>query len=194
MISTAELVVGFNNLLSDLRMKTNASRTTLRLEDAGRGFQIDGVVAESFAPGIKPNVAETSLQQRNSLTAEYLRQHRQVLVQNDCLNASLQFPDELMRIYGTKAQMIAPIVRPDEMVVGWIAVHHDESARQWTREDVVALEAAVDATQKAMDTIAATGPGNSSEVQTEVPAPEAPIDSARLHATKKVPEPDSMGG
>lgn len=194
MTSTAELVARFNSLLSDLRMKTNASRTTLRLEDAERGFQIDGVVAESLAPGTKPIAAETSLQQRNLLTAEYLRQHRQILVQNDCVNAGLQFPEELMRIYGTKAQMIGPIVRADEMVVGWISVHHDESARQWTREDVVALEAAVDATQKAMDAISATGPGNSSEVQTEVPAPEAPIDSARLHATKKVPEPDSMGG
>jgi maleate isomerase len=193
MISTAELVARFNSLLADLRAKTNASRTTLRLEDAERGFQIDGVVAESFAPGTNPVAAETSLQQRNSLTAQYLEQHRQVLVQNDSVNASLQFPEELMRIYGTKAHMIAPIVRADKMV-GWISVHHDESARQWTREDVVALEAAVDAAQKAMDATAASGLGNSSEVQTEVATPEAPIDSARLHATKKVPEPDSMGG
>lgn len=193
MISTAELVASFNSLLADLRAKTKASRTILRLDDAERGFQVNGVVAESLAPGIMPIAAETSLQQRNSLTAEYLRQHRQILVQNDCINASLQFPEELMRIYGTKTQMIAPIVRADKMV-GWISVHYNESARQWTREDVVALEAAVVATQKAMDAIAATGPGNSSEIQTEVPAPEAPIDSARLHATKKVPEPDSMGG
>ncbi|HEV2008113.1 MAG TPA: GAF domain-containing protein [Burkholderiales bacterium] len=193
MISTAELITRFNSVIADLRAKTNASRATLRLEDAERGFQIDGVVAESFASGTKPIAAETSLQQRNLLTAEYLRQHRQVLVQNDCVNASLRFPDELMRIYGTKAQMIAPIVRADNMM-GWIAVHHDEPARQWTREDVVALEAAILATQNAMGAIAASGPGNSSEFQTEVPAPEAPIDSARLHATKKVPEPDSMGG
>lgn len=190
MISTAELITRFNSVIADLRAKTNASRATLRLEDAERGFQIDGVVAESFASGTKPIAAETSLQQRNLLTAEYLRQHRQVLVQNDCVNASLRFPDELMRIYGTKAQMIAPIVRADNMM-GWIAVHHDEPARQWTREDVVALEAAVDATQKAMDASAAE---NAPEAQTVVSAPEAPIDPARFHATKKVPEPDSFGG
>jgi GAF domain-containing protein len=192
MISTPELVARYNSLLADLRAKTNASRAALRLEDAERGFQIEDVVAESFAPGMESNVAETSLQQRNSLTAEYLRQHRQVLVHNDCLNASLQFPEELRRIYGTQAQMIAPIVRADKMV-GWISVHQNESARQWTPEDVVALEAAVDAAQKSMDTIAATAPASSSAVKTEG-APEAPVDSARLHATKKVPEPDSLGG
>ena len=193
MTSTAELVAKFNSLLADLRAKTNASRTTLRLEDAERGFQIEDVVAESLAPGMKPNVAEASRQQHNLQTAEYLRQHRQLLVQNDSVNATLQFPEELRRIYGTEAQMIAPIVSADKMV-GWIAVHNDEVTRQWTPEAVVALEAAVVATQKTMDAIAATGPENSSGVQTEVPAPEAPIDSARLHATKKVPEPDSMGG
>ncbi|HEV8517907.1 MAG TPA: GAF domain-containing protein [Burkholderiales bacterium] len=192
MISTAELVASYESLLADLRAKTNATRAALRLEDAEHGFQIEDVVAESIAPGTEANVAETSLQQRNSLTAEYLRQHRQLLVHNDCLNATLQFPEELRRIYGTKAQMIAPIVRADKMV-GWISVHQNESARQWKPEDVVALEAAVDAAQNSMDTAAATGPASSPAVKTDG-TPEAPVDSARLHATKKVPEPDSLGG
>lgn len=193
MISTAELVARYEGLLADLRAKTNATRAVLRLEDAEHGFQIEDVVAESIAPGTEANAAETSLQQRNSLTAEYLRQHRQVLVHNDCVNASLEFPEELRRIYGTKAQMIAPIVRADKMV-GWISVHQDESARQWKPEDVVALEAAVDAAQKSLETNAATGAASSSAGKTEETAPVAPVDTARLHATKKVPEPDSLGG
>src|SRR5258706_7640353 len=149
MISTAELVASYESLLAELRAKTNATRATLRLEDAERGLRIEDVVAESFAPGMEANVADTSRDQRNALTAEYLRQHRQILVHNDCLNASLRFPEELRRIYGTKAQMIAPIVRADKMV-GWISVHQNESARQWKPEDVVALEAAVDGGQNSM--------------------------------------------
>jgi hypothetical protein len=98
----------------------------------------------------------------------------------------------LRRIFGTKAQMIAPIVRANKMV-GWISVHQNESARQWKPEDVVALEAAVDAAQNSMGTAAATAPASSPVVETDG-APEAPVDSARLHATKKIPEPDSLGG
>jgi len=192
MTSTTELIASYESLLAELRAKTNATRAALRLEDAERGFHIEDVVAESLAPGMEANVAETSLQQRNSLMAEYLRQHRQVLVHNDCLNASLQFPEELRRIFGTKAQMIAPIVRANKMV-GWISVHQNESDRQWKPEDVVALEAAVEAAQNSMDTAAATAAASSPAVKTDG-APEAPVDSARLHATKKVPEPDSLGG
>lgn len=151
-ISTEDLIARFSSLMTDLRAKTNASRSTLRLDDAARGFHVNGVVTEALAPGIKSIAAETSLQQRKSQTAGYLEQHRQVLVQNDCANADPQPPKELMQIYGTKAQMMAPIVRGDKMV-GWISVHYNPSTREWTREDVAALETALAATHKELDSL-----------------------------------------
>jgi len=149
-ISTGDLVARFNTVITELRVKTNASRTTLRLDDAQRGFHVNGVVAEDLAPGIKSIAAETSLQQRKSQTAGYLEQRRNILVQNDCANADPQPPRELMQIYGTKAQMMAPIVRGEKMV-GWISVHYNPSTREWTPQDVAALEAALAATHKVMD-------------------------------------------
>ena len=150
MISTDDLVAKFNSVVSELRAGTNASRTTLRLDDVARGFHVNGVVAESLAPGIRSIAAETSLQQRKSGTAGHLEKHRKILVQNDCANADPQPPRELMQIYGTKAQMMAPVVRGDKMV-GWLSVHYNPSTREWSSGDVAALEAALAATHRIMD-------------------------------------------
>ncbi len=150
MISTEELVGNFKGILEELLAKTKASRTTLRLDVPERGFHVNAVVAEALAPGVKSIAAETSLQQRKSQTASYLEQNRTMLVQNDCENAILKPPKELMQIYGTKAQMVAPVVRGADMV-GWVSVHYNPSTREWSSEDVAALEAAVAATHKRMD-------------------------------------------
>ncbi len=150
MISTEQLVGNFKRILDELLAKTNASRTTLRLDVPARGFQVNGVVTEALAPGIKSIAAETSLQQRKSQTAGFLEQNRQILVQNDCANAVPNPPKELMQIYGTKAQMMAPVVRGADMV-GWLSVHYNLSTRDWSSEDVAALEAALAATHKEMD-------------------------------------------
>jgi len=149
-ISTEELVTRFNALMGDLRAQTNASRTTLRLDVGERGFRVNGVVAESLAPGIKSIAQEVNLQQRKTQTASYLEQHRKILVQNDCLNAELSPPKELMQIYGTKAQMMGPIVR-DGKLTGWISVHYNPSTREWSKADIAALERAVAATHSEMD-------------------------------------------
>lgn len=150
MISTEELVRNFTAILQQLLETTKASRTTLRLDVPERGFQVNGVVAEALTPGVNSIAAEKSLQQRATQTASFIEQNRKILVQDDCATAVPNPPKELMAIYGTKAQMVAPIVRGADMV-GWVSVHYNPSPRQWTREDVAALEAAVAATHKQMD-------------------------------------------
>ena len=152
MISTEELVGNFKGILEELLAKTKASRTTLRLDVPERGFHTNGVVAEALAPGVKSIAGETSLQQRQSNTASLLEKTRTMLVQNDCANADTPPPKELMQIYGTKAQMVAPVVRGADMV-GWVSVHYNVSTREWSSEDKAALDAAVAATHKQMDTM-----------------------------------------
>ena len=152
MISTEDLVGKFKDILEELLAKTKASRTTLRLDVPERRFHVNGVVAEALAPGVKSIAGETSLQQRKSQTASYMENTRTMLVQNDCENADPQPPKELMQIYGTKAQMVAPVVRGGDMV-GWVSVHYNVSTRKWSSEDKAALEAAVAATHKHMDTM-----------------------------------------
>jgi maleate isomerase len=150
MTSTEQLVRNFAAILQQLLEATRASRTTLRLDVPERGWQVNGVVAEALAPGVKSIAGETSLQQRKSQTAGYMEKNRTILVQNDCEKADPSPPKELMAIYGTKAQMVAPVVRGADMV-GWVSVHDNPSPREWSREDVAALESAVAAAHKQMD-------------------------------------------
>jgi maleate isomerase len=151
-ITTEQLVRNFTTILQQLLASTKASRTTLRLDAPARGFQVNGVVAEALALGVKSIAAERSLQQRNLKPAKFLEEQRTILIQNDCATAIPSPPRELMEIYGTKAQMVVPIVRGADMV-GWVSVHYNPSPREWTSEDVAALEAAVAATHEQMDTM-----------------------------------------
>jgi len=148
--TTQELVTRFQKILDNLRSKTNATRTTLRLDSEKNGWFVNGIVAESLGRGAMSLKKETGLQQRRSGTASWLEQHRQILVQNDTANAVPQPPKELFTVYGTKAQMMAPVVREDRMV-GWISVHYNPSTRDWSRYDVASLEAALAETHKVMD-------------------------------------------
>jgi maleate isomerase len=59
-------------------------------------------------------------------------------------------PKELFTVYGTKAQMMEPVVRADKMVC-WISVHYNPSTREWSRSDVAALEAALAETHEVME-------------------------------------------
>jgi maleate isomerase len=142
MIGTEKLVAGFKAMLEELLKKTNASRTTIRLDVPERGFNVSGCVAEALAPGVASIAAATSINQRASGTATWLENNRKILVQNDTANAVPNPPPQLIQIYGTKAQMMAPLVRGKDMT-GWISVHYNPSTRDWTGADVAALEHAV---------------------------------------------------
>jgi maleate isomerase len=148
--TTEALVTHFQKILDHLRFKANATRTTLRLDSDKHGWFVNGIVAESLGPGAMSLKKETGLQQRRSGTATWLDENRRILVQNDTANAVPNPPTELFTVYGTKAQMMAPVVRGDKMV-GWISVHYNPSTREWSRDDVAALEAALAETHKAMD-------------------------------------------
>jgi maleate isomerase len=148
--TTQDLLTRFQKMLDELRSKTNATRTTLRLDSEQHGWFVNGIVAESLGAGAMSLKDQTGLQQRKSGTATWLDQNRRILVQNDTANAVPNPPKELFTVYGTKAQMMAPVVRGDKMV-GWISVHYNPSARDWSAEDVAALEAALAATHEAMD-------------------------------------------
>ena len=150
MATTQDLLTRFQRMLDELRSKTSATRTTLRLDSEQHGWFVNGIVAESLGEGAMSLKKETGLQQRRSGTATWLDQNRQLLVQNDTANAVPEPPKELFTVYGTKAQMMAPVVRADAMV-GWISVHYNPSTREWSPDDVAALEAALAETHKVMD-------------------------------------------
>lgn len=150
MRSTADVVARLEELVAALRDEVAASRVTLRLDGAERGFDVDDVVAEARGAGVKSLRGERSINQRASPTVVWMGRERRLLVQNDLRGATPPAPAALTEVYGTTAQMLGPIVR-DDGLVGWISVHHNGGPREWRASDVAAVERAVAAVQDELD-------------------------------------------
>jgi len=114
---------------------TGASRVTLRLEDAGGEFPI---VAEACAPGIRSLRGETGIDLRAGATFIALERDRLILLQEDLEHADPAPPPQLVRDYGARAQMLAPLVRGGRLC-GIVSVHESSGPRRWRDEDVKAL-------------------------------------------------------
>jgi maleate isomerase len=137
-------------IVAELRTVTRASRTTLRLDNPEHGFHVDDVAAEALAPGQRSLRGQTSIRQRAAATAQWIERHRRLLVQDDLAGAEPRPPGALVRLYGVKAQMLAPIVR-DGRLEGWVSVHEARAARHWTRGDQAAATRAVDRILRELD-------------------------------------------
>jgi len=128
----------FQATIETLLQRTGASRTTLRL-DRPEGFF--PVVAEALAPGIRSIADDTSIDLGASPTFQSLEHERRLLIQADLLAADPAPPTELIELYGARAQMLAPVVR-DDALAGIVSVHYAQGPREWTDDDVAALEEA----------------------------------------------------
>lgn len=126
------------SLLAELRDAMKADRTTIRFDLPRMNFDSDDVYAESVAQGVPPLKLDSSLNQRSLATVQWLERNRDVLVQEDCVNAEFPPPQALMSVYGVSAQMLAPLVRQQKLE-GWVSVHQIGRVRQWTAEEVAAL-------------------------------------------------------
>jgi len=126
-------------VLEDLREATAASRVTLRLDTPGAVFP---VVGEALAPGIRSIRDATEIDLRAARTFQYLEREQRLLVQDDCESGDHPAPPELVRLYGVRAQMLAPLVR-DGRLAGIVSVHYAPATRRWSATDVTALEDAV---------------------------------------------------
>ena len=137
------------DVLSALRDATGADRTTLRLDVPGHGLHVDLTAAEAYGSGVRSIRRDASLDQRRLNTVEWLEQYRAPLVQPH-FRAAPHPPQALVDVYGVHAQMLAPVVRGDDMT-GWISVHSLRE-RDWTERDTAALAAAVDRVHHLLDT------------------------------------------
>jgi maleate isomerase len=131
----------FDAILGELREATDASRTTLRLDDKAYGFHVDDVAGEAVAPGQPSLRGQTSIDQRAAATAQWIETNRRLLVQDDLAHGDPRPPEALIRLYGVRAQMLAPLEREGRLD-GWISVHDAHGPRQWSeQEQAAALDA-----------------------------------------------------
>lgn len=136
----------FDVAMADLLAATKASRTTLRLDTPGQVFP---VVAEACAPGVRSIRDATEIDLRAAKTFQYLDREHELLVQRDCLVDEPVAPQELIDLYGVRAQMLAPILR-DGRLAGIISVHHAATPRDWTAEEIEELRQAAEQVTEAL--------------------------------------------
>lgn len=139
----------FRGILEDLLSSTGASRTTLRLDLPEEGLHVDRVAAEAVAAGVRPIGDDNSIDQRALPTVRFLEEERRPLVQDDCLDSDPAPPQELIELYGVKAQMLGSLVREGDLI-GLISVHHNPGPREWSARDVEALQEAVRRVQQTL--------------------------------------------
>ncbi len=128
-------------ILEELLVATDASRTTIRLDIAGRNMQVDQVVAEAVAPRVKSIRHDASLDQWAMPTVHFIAGEQRLLVQNDVSSDGPAVSPALVEVYGVQAQMLGPLLDNGRMY-GWISVHQVGRVRDWSDRDIAALESA----------------------------------------------------
>ncbi|WP_067679562.1 GAF domain-containing protein [Nocardia miyunensis] len=150
LLATGTLRMRFQDLLEDLLSGTGADRTTLRIDLSKLGLHVDLTAGEAVAPGVRSIRRDSSLDQRQLNTVQWLERHRRPLVQPH-FRADPTPPDALITVYGVNAQMLAPIERGGELVA-WLSVH-SLSEREWGEADENVLAEAMRRVHEALDGI-----------------------------------------
>lgn len=129
--------MSYQALMEELLERTGASRTTLRVDDQpGKEYPVK---AEALAPGVNSIAGDETIPIRTSATYRWIDRERRVLVQEDLLNADPAPAPHLMKLYGGRAQMLAPVELDGELV-GLVSVHYTPGPRSWSEADLAALE------------------------------------------------------
>jgi hypothetical protein len=114
--TVARLEAELDRVLTTLVAAANGSRTTLRIDDQARGWNVNFICAEGLKPGIKSLRGDGSIDQRAAATVKWMEAHRKNLVQPDIINnPDPAPPPALMSAYAAKAQMLAPALQPDRI-------------------------------------------------------------------------------
>ncbi|NYT44272.1 aspartate/glutamate racemase family protein [Alcaligenaceae bacterium] len=145
-----EVVEALDAILADLLDKTQASRTTIRLDVPQLNIGVDDVYAEATAPGVASLKLDSSLNQRSLATVQWLDKNRKMLIQEDCINTEVPAPKALVGVYGVKAQVLGPLVSQGQLS-GWISVHHIPGTRPWTENDIAAMQHAMNEAKAVLD-------------------------------------------
>jgi maleate isomerase len=140
--ASGSLRLRFQEMLDELLARTQAGRTTIRLDLPSHGLHVDRVAGESHRSGVRSIRKDGSLDQWAMPTVKWLELHQEPLVQNDFATDPPPVSPALVDVYGVRAQMLGPLVMSRRMV-GWISVHEVAGPRRWSPADRQALDEAI---------------------------------------------------
>lgn len=139
----AALEKKLDEVLATLLRASHGSRSTLRIDDPARGWNVDFICAEAVQPGVKSLRGDGSIDQRAAATVQWMAEHRRNLVQPDLTGTPDPAPPPaLMRAYAAQAQMLGPLLAGDGYLCGWISVHYVGGTHAFTADEERALDRA----------------------------------------------------
>ena len=142
-VEVAALEKKLDEVLATLLRETHGSRSTLRIDDPARGWNVDFICAEAVRPGVKSLRGDGSIDQRAAATVHWMAEHKRNLVQPDLTdNPDPAPPPALLTAYAAKAQLLGPLLAKDGYLTGWISVHYVEGTHAITRDEERAMDRA----------------------------------------------------
>ena len=130
-----------DGVLATLLRDTHGSRSTLRIDDPARGWNVNFVCAEAVQPGVKSLRADGSIDQRAADTVKWMVLHKRNLVQPDLTNNPVPAPPPaLLGVYAAKAQLLGPLLAKDGYLAGWISVHYVGGTHAITPDEERAMD------------------------------------------------------
>lgn len=139
-----DLRTALTAIADGLRSELRASRVTIRLANDEAEFP---VVAEARNPGVQTLFGATEIDARAGATFRFVERELRPVVQDDISRHNLAPPPGFSTRYGTRAQMLAPIVAHGKLV-GVVSVHQVNAPRRWSRSDLAVLERAAASAQR----------------------------------------------
>src|ERR1700730_19059787 len=81
--AVVKLEAELDRVLTTLLIAANGSRTTVRIDDLARGWNVDFICGEGLKPGIKSLRGDGSIDQRAAATVVWMAKNRRNLIQPD---------------------------------------------------------------------------------------------------------------
>jgi GAF domain-containing protein len=130
-------------ILARLMAATGALRCTVRIDHPALGLSVNTPCAEVLARDAASMLYNSSIDHRRARSVRSIEASRRPLLQEDVFaDPDLAPPPALVREFGTRAQMVAPLIGTDDYMFGWVSAHFAEAPRPFTPTDIAALEEA----------------------------------------------------
>lgn len=137
---------GLERILRALMEATGAARCTLRIDHPAAGLSVNMPCGELLAPGMVSMMANGRVDHRRARSIRWIAATRRILVQEDVFaDPALAPPPALSEVFGTRAQIVAPLFGLDEYLFGWLSAHFAEGPRHFSQADMAAVQRARDA-------------------------------------------------
>ena len=143
-MAESETITGFRRVAERLRTGTGASRTTIRVDCALLGLEMETVAVESRDASARALEGQRTPAVREGAAVRWLAKNRRTFVMEDCLNPwapEVAPEDYVIERYGIRSEMVAGVFRGAEMV-GIVSVHYTRGARAWSDDEVAMIESA----------------------------------------------------